>query len=271
MRKVVIDSNALRSPILAGFLESSQSNIAVVTDYCGIESHRESPLETVPKSAATLCRYPHQVLILKSTHALCRLSGRNKGLQRRLIDEKQTKDFPLYCRALGTAKAESFGIQLQLLANGSAAAKIIQEIEAGAPKFTDAISLLMPRYSSEDRALIRQGGVLTRQALDTLVNAAMETARDLFASALRLNVRPGYDELLNHYTFRYALCGQLLALRWGAHGGAEGAKLERMRNDLIDLHFAVCATYFDGFLSADQKSQGIYRQAREILRLMRLC
>ena len=269
MRKVV-DSNVLRSQPLEAFLEASPENIAVVTDYCGIESHRESPLATVPKSAATLCQFPAQVIILKSTHALCRLSGRSKGLQRRLIDEKQTKGFPLYCRALGTAKADSFGIQLQLLQNGSAAAKIVREIEAGVPKFTEAISLLMPRYSSEDRDLIRRGGILTRHGLDTLVNSAMETARTLFSGALRLNVRPNYDELLNHYTFRYALCGQLLALRWGAHGGADGVKLERMRNDLIDLHFAVCATYFEGFLSNDQQSQGIYRQASEILRLMKL-
>src|SRR5271167_4099618 len=259
MRKV-IDSNSLRSSLLATFLGTSKGNIAVVTDYCGIESHRKSPLETVPKSTATLCRFPGQVLILKSTHVLCSLSGRSKGLQRRLIDEKQSKNFPLYCRALGTAEAQSVGTRLQLLANGSAAAKIVQEIEAGVPKFNEAISLITPRYSSEDRDSIRQDGVLTRQALDTLVNSAMETARTLFSGALRLNVLPSYDELLNHYTFRYALCGQLLALRWGAHGGAEGVKLERMRNDLIDLHFAVCATYFDGFLSSDQKSQGIYRQ-----------
>jgi hypothetical protein len=270
MRKVV-DSNALRSPLLATFLEAGPGNFAVVTDYCGIESHRESPLETVPKSTATLCRFPEQVLILKSTHALCRLSGRSKGLQRRLIDENQTKDFPLYCKALGTAKVDSSGTHPQMLANGSAAAKIVQEIEAGVPKFTEAISLITPRYSSEDRALLRQGGVLSRQALDTLVNSAMDTSQILFSGALRLNVRPSYDELLNHYTFRYALCGQLLALRWGAHGGAEGAKLERVRNDVIDLHFAVCATYFDGFLSSDQNSQRIYRQAIEILRVMKLC
>jgi hypothetical protein len=270
VRKVV-DSNALRSSLLAAFLEASPRNFAVVTDYCGIESHRESPLETVPKSTATLCRFPGQVLILKSTHALCRLSGRTKGLQRRLIDEKQTKDFPLYCKALGTAKADSSGTHLQLLANGSAAAKIVQEIEAWVPKFTEAISLIAARYSSEDRALIRQGGILTRRALDTLVSSAMDTARILFSGPLRLSLMPSYDEMLNHYTFRYALCGQLLALRWGAHGGADGVKMERMRNDLIDLHFAVCATYFDGFLSSDQKSQRLYRQASEILCVMKLC
>src|SRR5438552_1557521 len=125
MRKVV-DSNALRSTALASFLEASESNFAVVTDYCGIESHRESPLVTVPESMATLCRFPRQALVLKSTHAICRMSGRSKGLQRRLVDERQTREFPLYCRMLAHSGAPA--IRRQLLANGATAAKIVQEI-----------------------------------------------------------------------------------------------------------------------------------------------
>jgi hypothetical protein len=97
----------------------------------------------------------------------------------------------------------------------------------------------------------------------------MDTSRLLFEGDSRISRFPSYDELLNHYTFRYSLCGQLLAVRWGAHGGADGAKIRRLRNDLIDLHFATCATYFDGLMSEDRKSVSIYRQANEILQIMR--
>jgi hypothetical protein len=44
-------------------------------------------------------------------------------------------------------------------------------------------------------------------------------------------------------------------------GGAKLVKPEGIRNDLIDVSFAVYATYFVGVLSADKKVNGIYRGA----------
>ena len=70
------------------------------------------------------------------------------------------------------------------------------------------------------------------------------------------------------YIFRVALCGLLLSLRWASVGGASNVKVERIRNDMVDIHFAAYATIFDGLLTNDQKLSGIYREACGILHLM---
>ena len=80
--------------------------------------------------------------------------------------------------------------------------------------------------------------------------------------------RPNADELFDTYIFRVALCGLLLSLRWASVGGARNVKVERIRNDMVDIHFAAYATIFDGLLTNDQKLSGIYREACGILHLM---
>jgi hypothetical protein len=38
-----------------------------------------------------------------------------------------------------------------------------------------------------------------------------------------------------------------------------------LRNDVADINFAACATYFDGLLSADQKLVSIHDEARVLI------
>ena len=45
---------------------------------------------------------------------------------------------------------------------------------------------------------------------------------------------------------------------WVAVGGAKNVKVERLRNDIVDVSFAGHATYFDGLLSADVKATELY-------------
>jgi hypothetical protein len=63
-----------------------------------------------------------------------------------------------------------------------------------------------------------------------------------------------------------ALCAYLLLKRWISVGGAHQAKPERLRNDMVDVNFAVFATYFDGFLTADRKITEIYLETDWVLK-----
>ena len=42
-------------------------------------------------------------------------------------------------------------------------------------------------------------------------------------------------------------------------------RVDRLRNDLIDVIFATYATYFDGLMSRDDKAQRVYNHAAFIL------
>ena len=79
-----------------------------------MEAYKGDSLKTIFKSLAVLSNFPNQVIILKGSTKVSRLSGRTKGLQWRLIDEKQTRDFPEYIRALRRAEEGNLELQAQI-------------------------------------------------------------------------------------------------------------------------------------------------------------
>jgi hypothetical protein len=113
--RTVVDSNFLRSDRLRAYLSKSPANIAVITDYAAMEAHKADTLETLYRSMAILGEFPRQVIVLKGTQAVCGLSGRASGLQRRMIDQQQTQGFAEYCRHLAVARRGDLYIQAQLL------------------------------------------------------------------------------------------------------------------------------------------------------------
>ena len=57
----------------------------------------------------------------------------------------------------------------------------------------------------------------------------------------------------------------VLGKRWISVGGAHQARPETLCNDLVDVNFAVFATYFDGLLTADRKIMEIYDEMLWVL------
>src|SRR5712664_699129 len=84
----------------------------------------------------------------------------------------------------------------------------------------------------------------------------------LFAANPNTEELPSARELPYTFTFRYALTGYLIALRWIAVGGAKNVKPEKIRNDIVDATLAAYATYFQGLLSRDEKANEIYGDAK---------
>jgi hypothetical protein len=111
---MVVDSNALQSPMLRDYLSKSINNFAVLTDYASMEAYKGNTLVSIFRSMALLSDFPRQVIVLKTTDVVCGLSGRRAGLHRRLIDHEQTRDFPKYCDRLLAAKLGDVPLREQL-------------------------------------------------------------------------------------------------------------------------------------------------------------
>jgi len=261
MRKV-IDSNQLRAPELRTFLASSRHNIAVLTDYSAIEAYKGSSLEGIYKSMSILSDFPNQVVILKSTSVVCGLHGRGSGLQKRLIDSCQTMAFGEYVQDLRSAKAGNLAVQQKLLDLGADASAQMDRILKDTKPLAEAIQRIAKQYSMEERALIRLNQADTPRLIDKVVENILELAVHIFGSHPMVTAIPNYSELLNTFIFRNALCSYLLALDWGANGGVQDAKPERLQNDLVDMNFAAYGTFFDGLMSADAKCVQVHKQAR---------
>ena len=127
MRKV-IDSNMLQSEVLRTYLSHSKENCAVLTDYAAMEAYKGDTLQSIYKSMEILATRPKQVIVLKGTQAICGLRGRKSGLQRRMIDESQTRGFEEYCRDLRTARNGSRALEQNLLAHGREANSHMEQI-----------------------------------------------------------------------------------------------------------------------------------------------
>jgi hypothetical protein len=119
MVRIVIDSNFIQSDRLRAYLANSLTNYVVITDYAAMEAYKADTLDMLYRSMGVLGECP-QVIILKGTQAICGLSGRAAGLQRRMIDQQQTRGFADYCRHLAAARAGNLSLQAQLLEHARA-------------------------------------------------------------------------------------------------------------------------------------------------------
>jgi hypothetical protein len=200
--KYVIDRNQLQTPQLRDFLAKSSQNIAVLPDFVAMEAYKGDPLKTIFKSMSVLSDFPNQVLILKGSAKVCGLTGRRKGLQRRLIDEEQTQGFPLYLRNLRAAEAGNRRIQDQILALGRSANEHLDKMRDEAANIREAIEILGSRYTKEERAALRAKEEYTSELIDKLVQTVIEMAGMIFRDSPLVHKRPTYQELPNTFMFR---------------------------------------------------------------------
>jgi hypothetical protein len=258
--RTVIDSNFLQSAGLRAYLSKSPANIAVLTDYAAMEAHKANTVEMLYRSMAILSEFPKQVIVLKGTQAVCALRGRPSGLQRRMIDHQQTRGFAEYCTHLAAARRGNLSIQAQLLELGREARHQMDRILGDTQEFCGAVEDLANMYNANEIQIIRKGAPYTRAMAEKMLQQILMMARVLFDRHPRVTKLPAPHELPNTFLFRTALCVYLLLKRWISVGGAHQAKPERLRNDMIDISFAVYATYFDEFLTADRKIREIYQE-----------
>src|SRR6476646_944041 len=155
MTRKVVDSNSLQSDQLRSYLSESPNNFAVLNDYASMEAYKGNTLASIFRSMCVVCQFPRQIIVLKPTGRICALIGRSKGLQRRMIDEAQTRDFPIFCQRLKRAQDGDAFIQQQLLENGRVADAQMDRVLADAPIMPDAIKEMRQTFQPEELKIIR--------------------------------------------------------------------------------------------------------------------
>lgn len=269
MGRKVVDSNAMQSDSLRSYLSASRGNYAVLNDYAAMEAYKGNTLASIFRSMEIACQFPRQIIVLKTTGRICSLIGRAQGLQRRMIEERQTREFPNFCRRLRAAQAGDTYIQRQILENGRAADSQMNRILADAPILPGAITELRKTFRPEELKAIR----LDEPFPDTLIEKSMKFIVELTLSTMATHPSPpsrirSMEELQNTFLFRHSVATFVWALDWIARGGADDVRADRMRNDVIDVIFVTYATFFDGLLSSDEKAQRVYRGTQFILSML---
>lgn len=263
--KLVIDSNQLQTEQLRDFLGKSPRNIAVLPDFAAMEAYKGDPLKSIFKSMSVLSNFPKQVVILKGSAKVSGLSGRVKGLQRRLIDESQTKGFPEYIRALQLAEAGNTRLQAQIRDLGRSANEHLEKMLHEAEGIRSAIEVLGNSYTKEERALLRSKEQYTPELIDKLVRTVMEMAAVIFKDSPLVRKPPTYAELPNTFIFRVTLACYLIGLRRFANGGIGELSPAKLRNDFVDMMFVAYGTYFDGLMSSDKNAKYMFDETSLLL------
>ena len=267
MRKVV-DSNMLQSEALRTYLYNSGKNYAVLTDYVAMEAYKGDDPSSIHRRMEVLATRPKQVIVLKGTQSICGLRGRASGLQRRMIDERQTRTFERYCRDLHDARNGNTKIQEQLLNHAREADAQMHRVLADATTIPEVLDGVAETYTEAELRLLRTRAAFTEEIARKLVRNIARTAKRIFDDHPQVKTFPRQAELLNTFIFRFALCAHLWAVDWISVGGPQRAKPERLRNDMVDISFATYGTFFDGLLTEDRKAAAIHRDACQLLRVL---
>jgi hypothetical protein len=264
MRKV-IDSNCLQSEELRSYLAASSSNYAVLTEYAAMEAYKGNTLISIQKSMDIVSEYPEQIIVLKGTRAISSLRGKSRGLQNRIIDQVQTREFSKFVKTLRSARRGDRAAEKHLLKHGRNADKHLQGMLDDASDRGTNISMFFNLYSKEERRSLSAGPPYSSELVDKITKNVLYIAGRLFQEHPDEPEWPTRTELPYTYIFRSSLCIYLLVLDWITLGGFQGASSETHRNDFVDMTFAAYGTYFDGLMTSDSKPARIHRQARQWL------
>ncbi len=260
--KLIVDSNRLQSDELRSFLSRSPKNVAVLTDYASMEAYKGDTLASIFRSMEVLADFPKQVVVLRGTRAACAQRGRAAGLQRRLIDNVQTLEFPQFVGHLRRAQQGHIGLERQLLEHGRVATDHLDQMLADASTTGSMIEAFATLYSKNDRRNLRAGESLSAEAASRTIKIVLQIASKIFQAHPNVSFVPKHAELGNTFIFRASLATYLLVLDWAARGGAIDASPAKLRNDFVDMNFAAYASYFDGLLSADAKVLRLHTELR---------
>lgn len=259
MKRMVVDKNFLEAGELRTYLPESKDNFAVISDYAQLEALKGNALVNILKSTEILAQYPKQVLILKPIDVISGLKGKKKGRKKRFTSGRATRAFRKWCKKRARAKAGDNKLQQQIVDAGNEATSQLAAMLENAGTFAENLDEAVKRFTREELEILRQHKPPPPEIVVKILEGTMDLARQFFALHPEIGQLPSSDELPHTFIFRFSLCAYLHALRWIVAGGAKDARLERIRNDMIDVTFAAYATCFDGLLSKDSMANNSTR------------
>ena len=263
----IVDSNYLGDADLLHYLKASRSNKVVICDNIAREMHKHQPIKTAQRSTIYLKDYPERVSILRDCYYFMAQKVKTAYGARALIDREETKFFAFYCSELHQDPVPQRFVDHMALVQARATDRIerLSEVSADlesrfaslADTFTaDELKILYHRHpftESIQRKLLKEIDVNTVDLIKGMVPDKRKWPNTI-------------HEAKNTFAYRYAMCMVLLYCRWVHFGRQQATSVKRVLNDVLDMQTAGVATFYGGLLSKDQKMQGVFREARFLLR-----
>lgn len=256
---LVIDSSMLQSQELRSYLLASPHNLAVLADYAWIEIYKQQTLEAVKRGLSIVGDFPDQLILLRFNGEIIRLDPTEPDLRERMQLKGTADGIREMAAIIRSAAIDDAAVLEQLHGHWNFANDLLPELIEGALEIAASLPEMEAQMFTEaEIRIIRTSRQYPGAMMETIYGAAVQIWEAL-AHAYRLPWQNlGDNRVARSYLFRYAL-GLVVHLLWWISSGSQPIRrMDRMRNDMIDLSFCVYASYFDGFMTADEKARWIH-------------
>jgi hypothetical protein len=265
--KKIIDANYFQDAGLKQYLGSSKEHFVVFCDYACMEAYKGNSLKSISKSIEIVSNFPNQVIVLKGTRDLVSLTLMSVN-HAQLEDSGQTKGFRDFCFGVHLALSGNESLKAQIIEKGIEASACFDTFRDDAAKVAKGIAELRKSFTLEHLRVLRERDFYPADLLGRFKREILEITALLFSAHPDIDQMPQAEQVRDSYLFRFAVSTYILALRWISDGGPAMVKLDKLRNDIVDMNYVAYATYFDGLLSRDKKMNEIFQETCFVLENM---
>ncbi|TPL05816.1 hypothetical protein FJ938_14470 [Mesorhizobium sp. B2-4-14] len=256
---LVIDSSMLQSQELRSYLQGSPHNFAVLADYAWIEIYKQQTVEAIKHGLSVVGDFPDQLVLLRANGEIIQLDPIEPDLRDRMQFKGTADSIREMAAIFRSATVDDAAVLKQVHGHWSFANGLLPELIEGAVEIAASLPEMEEQmFTKAEIRIIRTSRQYPAAMMETIYGAAMQIWETL-AHTYGLPWQDlGDNRIARTYLFRYAL-GLVIHLLWWISSGSQPVRrMDRMSNDMIDLSFCVYASYFDGFMTADEKARWIH-------------
>jgi len=265
--RAVIDSNMIQAPALGTFLTSDPRNRVIVPVEIWFELYKQRSIDALQRGLAILGRHSDQVLVLRSTGEIMRFAPPFPDMAGRMILPGGGEAVRKMVEELSSEARIEPAFAKRISAGWRAAAEQNLGMLEGAVDVVAALPMMQEdMFSAHEIRVIRKKERFTHSMFGTIFGAA-EQINDGLSELMELPVHADHRIRAHSLQLRMALGIVIHHLWWVRNGSQSKKKLEATRNDIIDLLLAAQATFFDDFVTQDEKADWVYQNLKGALGL----
>lgn len=263
----MVDSNRMNSPELAAFLEASNLNRAVITDYAWMEAYKSNSVAGLKRAFSVLKNFPDQTDNLWGTRIVAGLDFRGACLGEKMIQKRAARDFKITLSQIDRLDESSLLPLTAITPHVLAARAHLEERMLGdMTKVREAFPMMQSLFSDAQIASIRGNDRMGSDLAEKIAYIIEETEKNLSRNFPNKLSRVTKNCYFDTFITRSAVAVSIYLLQWIRDGSQKDKGLKKFRNDLVDLNFAIYGTYFNGVLSNDRNLLRHHEELRVALK-----
>jgi hypothetical protein len=256
VQRVVVDSNMLQTWTLRAYLLEAQDRVVVLPDFVWIEMYKQQSVAGLIAAFSVIRDFPDRVVVLKSGKELADIDPRCPDLIEQMLRDDAAGSIRMMAEALSQAESGEPLVMAQLIDQWSGATADMDGMLEGAADIIQSLPEIAEAFSTDELRRCRTNGRYASAMLEDIFGAADQIYETLLEAH---DATPGHlSHRYDAYLYRYALAILVYALWWIRNGSQAPKRLDRARNDFVDLGFAVCGSYFDGLMTDDAEARWMH-------------